>query len=385
MPCNPCHQLLRGCATCTRMRGFMLPTTGPVSKVEYLNFPAPYDQYRTYYHYQSGYRQKPPFDLRLPYTVILGRAATDNPSRDPYCSADSTLLGPDSAQKAEAVNKAYGKFVDKVQEEAMLLVNLKERQQTVSMIADKAVRLRRMYRSFRRGDWKTFAGDFLGDANAVKRKYARSKRTANAFLEVHFGWQPLIHDIYSGMKILTNQPPPATVKVRARAEPVKYRRNDYVSRGYSFVDIFRQVGVQMIANVSLDSQTLLGRGGLHMLNQFGILNPAAFLWEVIPFSFVVDWLANVGQVLGSLADFAGLTLSNAATTTWYETLEQWTSFGPGDWSAPAYTIHSYGRQGGFTRENGISKPVLKIALPGRLSVARALTAISLLVQSLPRR
>jgi len=38
---------------------------------------------------------------------------------------------------------------------------------------------------------------------------------------------------------------------------------------------------------------------------FGILNPFVFAWEVIPYSFVVDWVANVGECLQGLNAFAG--------------------------------------------------------------------------------
>lgn len=37
-----------------------------------------------------------------------------------------------------------------------------------------------------------------------------------------------------------------------------------------------------------------------LLRSFGLNNPAAVVWEAIPFSFVVDWFVNVGDALKSL-------------------------------------------------------------------------------------
>jgi len=45
---------------------------------------------------------------------------------------------------------------------------------------------------------------------------------------------------------------------------------------------------------------------------FGITNPARILWEAIPYSFVIDWLINVDQVVRLLDGF-GASLKKSVT------------------------------------------------------------------------
>jgi hypothetical protein len=47
--------------------------------------------------------------------------------------------------------------------------------------------------------------------------------------------------------------------------------------------------------------------GLRTLNQLGLLNPASLVWELVPWSFVVDWFCPIGPVLNAMTAPAGLT------------------------------------------------------------------------------
>ena len=38
----------------------------------------------------------------------------------------------------------------------------------------------------------------------------------------------------------------------------------------------------------------------YLISRFGVSGPASFLWERIPFSFVVDWFVDLSGVLNSL-------------------------------------------------------------------------------------
>jgi hypothetical protein len=57
-----------------------------------------------------------------------------------------------------------------------------------------------------------------------------------------------------------------------------------------------------------------------LLAQTGIDNPALLAWELLPYSFVVDWFLPVGNYLQSLTDFAGFTFVDGWVS--YKT-EQW--------------------------------------------------------------
>jgi hypothetical protein len=46
--------------------------------------------------------------------------------------------------------------------------------------------------------------------------------------------------------------------------------------------------------------------GLRTLNQLGLLNPLSLIYELTPWSFVVDWFVPIGPVLNALTAPAGL-------------------------------------------------------------------------------
>jgi hypothetical protein len=50
------------------------------------------------------------------------------------------------------------------------------------------------------------------------------------------------------------------------------------------------------------------------MTQIGFNNPINLLWEIIPYSFVVDWFLPIGQYLEGLTNFQGLTFIDGCET-----------------------------------------------------------------------
>lgn len=48
---------------------------------------------------------------------------------------------------------------------------------------------------------------------------------------------------------------------------------------------------------------------LFKANQLGLINPATVAWEVVPFSFLVDWFLPVSRFLESQTDTLGLSIT----------------------------------------------------------------------------
>lgn len=73
----------------------------------------------------------------------------------------------------------------------------------------------------------------------------------------------------------------------------------------------RQVDVQVKAwqRVVLDAPVA------HEANQLGILNAPVFFWEVLPFSFVADWVLDVGNYLERLTSSIGFREIDAGYST----------------------------------------------------------------------
>lgn len=123
-----------------------------------------------------------------------------------------------------------------------------------------------------------------------------------AWLALRYGWVPLLQDIYEAMKAYENRSNGArgvTVSER-KSKKIDYgnvgRASDSVCfRAYTY---FRQtIHYRVTFSENLSAARTLG------LN-----NPAAVLWERLPFSFVVDWALPIGQYLDNLGFFSGLQL-----------------------------------------------------------------------------
>lgn len=50
---------------------------------------------------------------------------------------------------------------------------------------------------------------------------------------------------------------------------------------------------------------------LFALASLGLLNPASLAWELVPLSFVVDWIVPVGPFLEAMTAGVGIELSHA--------------------------------------------------------------------------
>jgi hypothetical protein len=122
-----------------------------------------------------------------------------------------------------------------------------------------------------------------------------SKDLANAWLEFQYGVKPLASDMFSALEELESANVPKPV-VEAK---LSFSRHWDVP--YTFVytptrmRYFIAGKVKAKARVELDT-TFWD----NFLARHGMLNIAALGWELIPFSFVVDWWVNVGEVLQSL-------------------------------------------------------------------------------------
>jgi len=115
-------------------------------------------------------------------------------------------------------------------------------------------------------------------------------------------------------------------------------------------------------------------------NQMGFVNPLSVAWEAVPFSFVVDWFANVGQCLSAMTDFAGFSVTRSWTTDRLTMTRSYT-FDQMNGTGSEYHEQYSSKYFSHSRGSGVASPTLNSALRP-IGVIRGATAISLLVQQL---
>lgn len=171
--------------------------------------------------------------------------------------------------------------------------------------------------------FKGKAGILLGALNAVKSKPAWKKylkqstreirrrpldSAAKGYIEYIYGLKPLVEDVYGVAELLKDL---GIRDLLLKGEGHGSRNEDSSSLTpwvhYSYTRV-RRVSryAQAKASCMLWARLDPNHQGLRSLNQLGLLNPLSLAWNLVPWSFVVDWFTPIGPVLEALTAPAGL-------------------------------------------------------------------------------
>lgn len=273
-----------------------------------------------------------------------------------------------------ASNHAYGKFVSSLSDQSQWAVNFVETHEAVGMIVNRVKQITKFTQSLRKMD---FAG---AARNLGIKKPAGLRRSVKSFgdnwLEYHFGWEPLVQDIGAAIKTLSTTPPKRIIRGRGASEDLIFLKSDsgtshnrkHVNRRWRFL-------YQGIAECS---SPLLASA-----NDLGFVNPLSVVWETIPFSFVVDWFTNVGQVLNSATDMLGYSLTNTFVSQKYISDVDSYTYYDDSYSAQVSNYHPISTIVQFIRHVGpIPGPSLEVPHFNGFGLKRGATAVSLLLQHL---
>jgi hypothetical protein len=269
-----------------------------------------------------------------------------------------------------------------------------ERSQTVRMLEQSIGKLVKGARALRRGDLAQFAQalDLSHVTSKRAAKYrnhraARGKKDAFAdyWLEYTYGWKPFISDIYSAMEIFSkpiDDKPHAEIKRSVfHAYPdINVRQNSTFRHVTGCVTTVRKQ-LHIYYTLSGTESDVFVRS----LSQLGLTNPLELAWNLMPYSFVIDWLLPVGNYLNALDATFGLTfLSGYRNDRWFSWSKRSTT-GVGN-TGTTFTYYTGGAADSFRRDyfsrnivTSFPSPVVP-TLQNPLSVNRAVTSLALLNQ-----
>lgn len=317
--------------------------------------------------------QPKPWKKPLAYSMAMMNLTHNGNSYEHAVDALDVYYAPDPYVSliGKAYNRAYEQWSSNLRSEAAELLTLwTERRKTFSMIADRAIRLTAGLVAAKRGDVRLLKR--LWGKNAGVRQKLRDG--GSHVLEYSFGWAPLVSDIGNVLGTFRNGVPPSRVTGQFETRFVEsekpYNSGWKGGRRRNFT-----VRWKLGAEVSISDPNLA------LANQLGLLNPVATLWELTPWSFVVDYFINAQSFIGSFTDRIGYNIENEWATLLFscdsivlEVPPRSEDFGGRlDYSGSSLVMQ---------RKTVINRPTLRGNPPWDLSWQRALTSVSLLLQQL---
>lgn len=305
----------------------------------------------------------------------------------------------DAVHLSEAYTKARQRLASQVNGMAINLGQaFAERKQTAELIASTARRIVMAAVSLRKGRLGDFVNSLgIQSTGSIREAWKRVERTpphrrlANHWVEFQYGWKPLLQDVYGAADLLSRHISDDAWHHSARASG-KADDKSYSSTVSS--DYRTNALTVRTTNCRMAARYRMNNSARVVLSSTGISNPALLAWELLPWSFVVDWFVPVGNYLESLTAFDGFDLvdgclSNTSTTKYQQdTSGTHTSFfsiyksvTSIAWSA-GYFICTYTRTP-LTSWPSAVLPTFKNPLGGN-PLERCTTALALLTQVFSR-
>jgi hypothetical protein len=253
--------------------------------------------YRSYYNGVNGTTGD--FSTPTPYQrdhgTTKGSIKLPNGNCFVFDAAEGDTIDMSSQAYRACYNRAFGRFAQMAQENcnAALGVCFAEWRESAHMVEHRAKQV-------------------LGRARRVRsgfRPRGKLRVVSDLWLEYSFGWSPLLSDIWSGFWALCS--------------PIN---SGFPARGSSSFSTKLQSGTLPVIKKSRSHRIKMGavinvtNPNLVMLERLGLLNPASIAWELVPWSFVADWLFDISSMLDSWSAFAGLSLTLGYTTDAQNTL-----------------------------------------------------------------
>jgi hypothetical protein len=180
---------------------------------------------------------------------------------------------------------------------------LAELAQTATLLSKRAKDVGVALLAIRRLDVKTLTRIFW----KPKKPF---KSSADLYLEYQFGIKPLISDIAS-IYLLFKEGLDATLDIVGEgmrvddvADMSTYSSTDLTVTGKSFSITKAYCGID---SYELDA-----------LRQLGLSDITSIAWEIVPFSFVIDWFLPIGNFLARLNAPKNVTFKNGYRSTYVE-------------------------------------------------------------------
>lgn len=265
--------------------------------------------------------RRPPFAYNrwLPYSFnkwsyrgCMVKVSNGSDAAPPYRHFSSWDLGCSTSNVSATHGskiKALSKLVDVWKNSDVNLgVSIGEGKESLGMVTDTLFSLVQSARAIRRGDLGGAVRHFKNPVPRRARKKAAKRLSqgdlSGSWLALNLGWAPMISDIYSALGYVQYDGGYAKIAsgwVKGSANALVNTVNGMGGRVTK-----RDARLRYVTAIKTPPTEW---------QRLGLTNPALIAWELVPFSFVVDYFANIGDGINALSVFQ---MDNSSVKTFLE-------------------------------------------------------------------
>lgn len=287
----------------------------------------------------------------------------------PWIGASPVLKGTDSSATSSARTKAIANFLERIKDSKFNGAQaFAEAAQVQKMIGNFAVTTAKVLTSLRRGDLVS-AGTAVGltiGARAATR-YRRLHKglksrddidamLANGVLTVQYGIRPLISDVIGAAELYAQKR--CHEVVNNCKSGATYEFSDTWSKYDESAKRTQSARYSVRATVNYGCTFAKGSETLHTMAQLGLTNPLLLSWELMPWSFVIDWVLPVGDYLASIDATLGLSFVDGYESVKVTSFEEWHQTQASDFSLVGNSTRTSEVSSTSTKVESFSRTVL---------------------------
>jgi hypothetical protein len=227
----------------------------------------------------------------------------------------------DPSHSGESYNKALKRLISAANAdiEANLAQDFAQIGQTTRLVATTATKIAGSVLALKKGNLTLAANRLFAGRKPLYRGKGPSvtNSLAQNWLELQYGWKPLLQDIHGAFNALSTFNEDESFVRRAVASATKeFETVENLGVGGTLPSsagthkrITRtRTTTRFVIRYKLENPLI------SFLAQTGFTNPVNLLWEILPFSFVVDWFLPIGPYLETLKAWDGLTFMDGVQT-----------------------------------------------------------------------
>lgn len=227
--------------------------------------------------------------------------------------APASVPLPDYAQYKRSLREsAWRELYGEVGElKSNLALIIAERQETVNMVNRGLRMIKDFTDAYRKRNWNEafIAAGVRGPRGRSPDAKGGVKQVAQFHLWLNLGLMPIAQDVYA---LANKDLRPPTLRV---AKSKSFSGTHVAIEGAESGTFSTEVGFKTRLTVSAKADIpSLDYFAANIAQQLGLTNPASLAWELMPYSFIVNWFVDIGSFLAQFDTFAGLRLIEMSET-----------------------------------------------------------------------